>query len=439
MNDEERVLVVGDSRARAMEVIASPTLEVRAIGGARLPRILRAAWEHLRATTTVLIIIAFHNDLTEVQWWTTRAPRVMLPRVVEWQSLVADVREFRRQIAANYPRLLVIWTLPSVPDFLRYNTTRNLRAGRELQTAGMEVACHEYSHLLRGLHLRLRDLGSLAFWDWATMSGGPRSRRTRPSRERGWGPLRFHQEDTTDGLHPNFGAGRLERWLREQLDHHRRVAQPARPRVVASSAGLSRSLRVPPSRVRASPDLGNLAQELREEGARAQASLTRHVIGMISRDALRQIRRRRGELLPIANNACDEAVMRGRNMIAAGVPGEERRELGLRPLTSASYGFRPEGSGETRTRESGAPSRSSCDAPPLSPGPLIDLGVVPMRPIAGAMRALSPRRTREEEEEVTIAFLRAEDPRIEGIEQELRRTEITAEEEESMDEETTSL
>lgn len=143
----EKVLVVGDSRARAFKDASHPNWKVISQSGATIANIRTQLEANLDKSITILFIISFHVEMTQFQSWGPQAPRVLLPHPWRVDAGLKKVRELVDYLKTEFPTTKVIWTLPCTPDFFRYNRLNNKFAGGHINAAAMTQACFKFYKL----------------------------------------------------------------------------------------------------------------------------------------------------------------------------------------------------------------------------------------------------------------------------------------------------
>lgn len=209
----------------------------------------------------------------------------MMTRPVDWVDLRREVGSFRRHVAARHHRLLVLWTIPSVPDFRRYNARQGQSHCRELTIAAMERASRTFHQEVQVLkkHLGAQE-GPLETWDWACMVYGDamigiRRCLTGSDRSR----LAFPEGATYDGFHPRVVSRTIERALRDQIERVRRAARQSRaPRPTPVNAENREKTPMDFSAQRAS----DVTAEAQAKGAVVRATLRMTAIRFVGQEAM---------------------------------------------------------------------------------------------------------------------------------------------------------
>ena len=120
-------LLVADSRIQGWLPMQYPGWTIRTVSrpGGHLSEILQIATASLRPETRMIIIMAFHCDLTYMTNYSEMRPRGLMrllqePPLVDICNVVTTKdREWRTHHA-----LQVVWVLPYVPNFWLYNQQR---------------------------------------------------------------------------------------------------------------------------------------------------------------------------------------------------------------------------------------------------------------------------------------------------------------------------
>lgn len=231
MWNNESVLIVGDSTVKALRPLRSDNIRVEYRGGARLTDIKEMTRRYTTSSTTILVIMALHCDLTTISERSERAKRVLLPRRMAWDPFMVQLEGIHRDIKERNPQVSIVWTSPLIPDFLRYNCLKNPQAGRVITRQDMGQACRDFYKSVEMLNTRfsqqfpregLLNLQKLVYG--SAFSRGMDRCLSSGRLDR----LRFPKGKTSDGLHPFISAGVFKNGVEAHVVWTRSQVRPSR-------------------------------------------------------------------------------------------------------------------------------------------------------------------------------------------------------------------
>lgn len=164
MWSELRILLVGDERVVALnweEWNEFPEQDLYHLPNCDLNSLCSLVEKHLHKEYDVIFLLGFHydficpesGDISETD--SNTSPTIELKADINISEMIKTVQKFHYKWVKQYPNTNIIWTIPSPPDFLKYNSNvlkeRGIDPEKRLNKKKQHTLSKDYFDLSRKL------------------------------------------------------------------------------------------------------------------------------------------------------------------------------------------------------------------------------------------------------------------------------------------------